>query len=115
MSSACFIVCMVQWEEIRTLQDARSHSLNPTGFVQRASPPKMRTSSKEVSHLCCFQGTPIVGADVLEEPSLADFVSRLMQLRSLLSKSLQPPSYEPAQDLHWHGAYPGVLLLPQGC
>ena len=49
----------------------------------------------------------MVGADVIEDPSLADYVGRLMQLRKLLAHTLSPNSYDPTRDLGWHGAMPG--------
>ena len=49
----------------------------------------------------------MVGADVIEDPSLADYVGRLMQLRKLLAHTLSPNSYETTRDLRWHGAMPG--------
>lgn len=62
------------------------------------------------------QGTPIISQDALADPSLAAFVSSLVQFRHNHSALLQPHHFSSSRELLWHGATIGscaaVLCCP---
>lgn len=50
------------------------------------------------------QGTPIISQDALDDPSLAAFVSSVVQFRRNHSALLQPHHFSSSRELVWHGA-----------
>lgn len=62
-----------------------------------------------------LQGTPIVGADVLEDSALAELVGKLWQLRRRLAYLLHPITFDVDRDLRWFGADPGTLPSLSRC
>lgn len=54
-----------------------------------------------------MQGTPVIGADVLENPTFVELVGQLWQLRRKLARLLTPHSFDIERDLRWYGADSG--------
>ena len=58
--------------------------------------------------LSSMQGTPLIGADILDDRELTDFAGRMAQLRNDYRRLLFPITFDADWQINWYGAHPGM-------